>query len=200
MSDVLLPSQPGLTWDTTKVPIFATDTERSISLRETRVSLAPYPLYRFRHAYSVLRADAAFGELQSLLGFFLARRGSWDSWLFADPNDSVALLEPFGTGNGTQTAFQLARTLGAFTEPTKNVAASPSIYKAGVLQTSGYTISSTGLVTFASAPGSGQALTWSGTFYFRCRWEQDEMEFNEFAQRLYEARECGFIGSLGRLV
>lgn len=202
MSDILLPDLPGLTWDTTKAPEFSTLAQRSNALQEARASLAPYPLWHFRHAYSVLRAEAAYTELQQLLGFFLARRGKWDSWLFADPDDSTATAEPFGTGNGTDDEFQLARSLGGFVEPCKNVAALPLIYVAGVLKTAGsdYTVSATGLVTFASPPAGSAALTWSGTYYYRCRWTEDTSEYTQFAQRLWSAQECRFVGSLGRQV
>lgn len=201
MSDVLLPDDlPGLTWDTLKSPEFSTEVAASHAFQEARWSHSPYPIWHFRHSYSVLDADPAVAELQALVGFFCARRGRWDSWLFADPNDSTATLEPFGTGDGTTTAFQLCRAFGPFVEPCKNVAAGPSIYKAGALQASGYTIDADGLVTFSSAPGSGQALTWSGTYYYRCRFEQDAMEANEFMQRLFELREMRFVGSLGKLI
>lgn len=202
MSDVLLPDLPGLTWDTTKAPEFSTLEQRSNALQEARASLAPYPLWHFRHAYSVLRAEVAYTELQQLLGFFLARRGKWDSWLFADPDDRAATAEGFGTGDGARVAFQLCRALGGFVEPCKNVAAAPAIYVAGALKAAGsdYTVSATGLVTFASAPALGAALTWTGTYYFRCRWTEDTSEYTQFAQRLWAAQECRFVGSLGRQV
>jgi uncharacterized protein (TIGR02217 family) len=200
MSDVLLPTLEGLTWDTTKSPEFNTITHRSANFKEYRASLSSTPLWHFKRTYELLRSAAAYAELQSLGGFFMARYGRWDNWLFADPGDSVAVLEPFGTGDGVTTEFQLKRAFGAFSEPCMNVAAGPSIYKAGALQGGGYSISSTGLVTFGSAPGSGQALTWSGTYYFRCRWDMDAQEYNEFMERLFELRTCEFVGSLGRKV
>jgi hypothetical protein len=49
-----------------------------------------------------------------------------------------------------------------------------NIKKAGVVQTNpaNYSISATGLVTFTSRPGAA-ALTWTGTYYWRVRFDQD---------------------------
>ena len=199
MSNVLLPTLPGLTWDTKKKPVFNSGVQRSVNLSELRASFSSTPLYEFSRSYEILRDDIAHDELNTLVGFFMARYGSWDSWLFLDVDDSAALLEPFGTGTGAAVAFQLKRALGVFTEPVCNVAASPLIYKAGVLQTvtTHYTINSTGLVTFTGAPANGAALTWSGTYYFRCRFREDVMEFQQFMSKLWEAQSFDFVGSLG---
>lgn len=197
MSNALFPSLPGLTWDIEKAPEFATVVQRSVNLSELRGSYAATPVYHFTLHYDVLRADAVNAELQKLAGFFCNRNGSWDSFLFADPDDGTAAAQRFGTGDGTTTAFPLVRSLGYFTEGVSNVAASPSIYKDAVLQTSNYTVDATGLVTFSSAPASNVALTWSGTYYYRCRFKEDMQSFNQFMRQLWEARSVEFIGSLG---
>lgn len=199
MSNVLLPTLPGLTWNTTKAPRFNTSIQSAVDLSEVRVSLSATPIYEFTRSYDMLRDNTLNNELRQLGGFFLARYGSWDSWLFLDADDSVALLEPFGTGDGAETEFQLKRAFGAFTEPVCNVANGPAIYKAGVLQTltTDYTISATGLVTFTSPPAGAAALTWSGTYYFRCRFKEDAQEFRQFMSRLWDARSFDYIGSLG---
>lgn len=198
MSNVLLPTLPGLAWNTKKTPEFNTGVQRSVNLSELRASFSSTPVWNFERDYELLRDDATT-ELAQLVGFFLARYGAWDSWLFADPDDSIALLMPFGTGDGSTTAFQLKRALGVYSEAVSNIAAAPSIYKAGVLKTvtTDYAISATGLVTFTSAPANGAALTWSGTYYFRCRFKNDMQEFEQFMSKLWDAKTVEFIGSLG---
>ena len=51
------------------------------------------------------------------------------------------------------------------------------IKKAGVTQTvtTDYTISSSGLVTFTSAPANGAALTWTGEFDLPMRFDTDHL-------------------------
>jgi uncharacterized protein (TIGR02217 family) len=197
VSNANLPTLPGLTWNTTKAPRFNTEVQSSVNLSELRASFACTPVWEFTRSYDLLRDNVANNELKQLGGFFLARYGSWDSWLFLDADDSVALLEPFGTGDGVTTQFQLQRAFGAFNEPVKNVANAPSIYVAANLQVSGYTVSNTALVTFSNAPAANAALTWSGTYYFRCRFKEDVQEFRQFMNKLWDARTFDFIGCLG---
>ncbi len=197
MSNVLFPTLPGITFEGMKAPELNTQVQRSVNLSELRASFTSTPVWNFGLQCEMLRDEAAYPELHTLAGFFLARFGKWDSWLYADPMDKTATAENFGTGDGTTTAFQLRRTWGAFGEPCHNVAAAPSIYKAGVLQASGYTINSTGLVTFAVAPTAGQALTWSGMYYFRCRFKEDVQEYEQFLSRMWQQGRIEFVGCLG---
>ncbi len=196
MSNALFPALAGLGWNNTKAPKFNTIVQTSVSMAELRGSFASTPVYTFTLTFDLLRDNTTFNELKQLIGFFLARQGSYDSFLYADPSDSIATLQPFGTGDGSTTAFQLARQMGYFTEGLSNVALSPAIYVNGALQTSGYSVSG-GLVTFGSAPGAGAALTWSGTYYFRCRFVNDTQEFEEFMLNLWDVKSLQFMGSLG---
>jgi len=112
----------------------------------------------------------------------------------------------FGAGDGSTKVFQLSRAFGAggftFVEPVQNLNGAPSIYVGGVLKNAGtdYTISSTGLVTFSSAPANAVALTWTGGYYYRCRFLQDELDLSRFLQGLWEAKKVEFIGAIGNKV
>ena len=57
------------------------------------------------------------------------------------------------------------------------LASTPVIKKANVIQTAGtdYNISSSGLVTFATAPASGAQLSWSGEFDVPVRFDTDAL-------------------------
>lgn len=199
MSDVFLPTLVGLTWGTTKAPRFNTKVQVSVNLSELRASFANAPVYDFTRTYDLLRDNATNNELRQLGGFFMARYGAWDSWLFQDLDDCTALLEPFGTGDSTTTQFQLKRAFGSFTEGVSNVANAPLIYANAVLQNtpSAYSVAANGLVTFTAAPASNIALTWSGTYYFRCRFKEDAQEYRQFMSRLWDSRTFEFKGSLG---
>lgn len=199
MSDVLFPTLAGLQWNSTKSPKFNVIIQRSANLTELRGSFASQPVYDFVLSFGFLRDNTLNNEMRQLAGFFLARQGAFDSWLYLDPDDNTALLQSFGTGDGSATEFQLRRTLGPFTEPVKNVAAAPLIYKNGVLQTvsTDYTIDSNGLVTFTSPPAGGQPLTWSGTYYYRCRFREG-LTLRQFMYRLWDAQQVEFAGALGR--
>jgi len=200
MSDAVFPTLPGLSWGVGKAPRFSTRTQVASTSRQLRASLTPYPIWTFKLDYEVLRADAAFGELQQLMGFFLSRRGAFDSFLFTDPSDYTVTDQVIGTGNGVTTQFQLLRSLGGFTEPVENPNTVTAIKVGGVTQSPGsYVINSTGIVAFGAAPASG-AVTWSGTYYFRVHFVEDEADFEQFMYNLYELKSLQLEGAPGNLV
>lgn len=182
---------PGLAWSVFKAPSWSTGIKKSVSGREFTTAYWSYPKWEFRLNYEVLRAGA-LAELETLIGFFNARNGRADDWLFEDPRDKTVTAQNFGTGDGVRTQFQLVRALGGFVEPIFGVSGTPSIFKNGVLQSSGYSIDSKALVTFTTPPANAVALTWTGSFYFRVRFTHDSAEFEEFLQDLWHWRRCQF--------
>lgn len=186
MSNAVYPSLPGLAWDRKRTPRWSTTIQKSVSGRETRAALWQYPLYAWELTYGFLRADAVHAELQTLLGFFNARKGAFDDFLFLDPRDCSATGQALGVGNGSATAFPLARTLGGFTEPVAAAVALPTVYLDGV-ETTAFTLSGN-VITFAGAPGSGVVITADFSFYWRVRFAEDAAEFSEFMYRLFECR------------
>jgi uncharacterized protein (TIGR02217 family) len=196
MSSDVFPVLKGLTFNNTRTPVWSTITHRSVSGKQQRASLWSYPVWRYKLSYEILRADTAHQELQTLVGFFLEHRGSWDSWLYEDPSDNTVTGQPIGTGNGVTAQFQLVRTYGAngntFAEPMTAINGAPTIYVAGVeVDPADYTISDAGLVTFDTAPASG-AITADFSYYFRCHFTTDELEFNQFMYQLWEAQTVEF--------
>jgi uncharacterized protein (TIGR02217 family) len=187
MSNAIYPTLPGITFKVIHAPRFKTQIDETASGREYRQALMVYPRVRTVLQYEFLRNRSAADELQQLVGFFKARKGSYDSFLFNNPDDNTATAQQFGTGDGVTTSFQLLRTLGGFAEPVYDLNGVPQIYKAGVLQGAGYSINSAGLVTFTAAPTAGQVLTWSGAYYWRNRFLNDEQEFEKFMQQLWQA-------------
>lgn len=196
MSNAVYPVLPGLEWPVKKTPLWRTKVSTTPNGREFRSSNMVYPRYRLGLKYEFLRSAAALAEFQALFGFFNARAGAFDTFLFSDPSDYQATLAPFGTGDGSTTAWQLLRPVGGHTQPVydlDNTGPAPAIYRAGALLSSGYSISATGVVTFSTAPSSGQALTWTGRYYWRCRFEGDELGFEQFMQDLWRTGEVRLV-------
>lgn len=206
MSGSVFPTLPGLAWNVGREPEFNTGVTRAVSGREVRLQYQAYPLWKFSLTFEVLRAATLGQELETLCGFFLVMGGQFDSFLYTDPADNTVTDQPFGSGTGSATAFQLVRAFGAggftFVEPVQNVNAITNVKVAGVLKNSptDYTVNSTGLVTFTTPPASGAALTWSGSFYYRCRFLQDMASFNQFMKNLHELKKLEFVGSPGNKV
>lgn len=118
MSNDVFPTLPGLTFDFHRLPTHKTQIEESVSGAEYRGLQMLTPRYTYKATYEFLR-DQRQGqdELRTLLGFFNSHHGSFDSWLFVDPDDFAVTNQLFGTGDASTLAFQLVRTLGGFAEP-----------------------------------------------------------------------------------
>lgn len=203
MSNAVFPTPavtPGLMWDIVKKPMFDTTVQRATSGFERRIAHRQYPLYSFEVSYALLRSNSARGytELQTLFGFCNARQGMFDSFLYSDPSDSTVTDAPLGTGDGSTTTYQLTRSYGGFLEPINNVNVFGNIKANGVIQSgSGYTVNAaTGLVTFASAPAIGVVLTYTSSYYYRVRFENDEFHFNQFYKNYWELKKLSFVGSV----
>ena len=192
MSNAVFPALPGLAWGVVKTPIWKTEIQESVSGMELRWSAMAYPRYRISLTYEFLRAGRGYAELQTLVAFFNSRRGAWDDFLWLDPDDSVAIDQATGTGNGAQTAFPVFRAYGGFLEPVLNFVSVPAVKVNGVAKTPGadYSIAN-GMITFTTAPAAGAAVTWSGQFYRRVRFEHDETEFEQFLKDLWSAKKVG---------
>lgn len=193
MSDAVFPPLPGLKWNVKRTSIWKSLSEEAVSGKEASVALMTYPLRRYTLSYELLRAGA-LAELEQLEGFFNARRGKHDTFLYNDPDDNTVTDQSFGTGNGTTPTFALARTRGGFTEPVQSLNGAPTIKVAGVTKTPGtdYTISALGVVTFVVPPANGAALTWTGNYYWRCKFLQDIAEFDQFMKNLWQLGRLEF--------
>jgi len=108
---------PGLAFSVHKKPIFNTRVSEAPSGGEVRSSQSEYPRWEFTLPYEFLEdRSGAESSLKQIMGFFLARRGRYDSWLFKDPDDYLATRGNCGTSDGLTTVFPLRRTLGEFSE------------------------------------------------------------------------------------
>ncbi len=205
MSNAVFPTLPGLTFDILKNPRFNTLIQKAVSGKEYRTALMQYPLWDYTLAFELLRSDNVNLELQTLVSFYNARQGSFDNFLFSDPDDNATTLQNCANtvtglyvGDGATTTFQMGRAYNTFWEPTQNINAITNVYVNGV-STSAYTVAN-GLLTFSSAPGSGQSVTWTGTFYYRARFSADTIEFNKFYQNMWETKKVEFVASPRNMV
>ena len=185
MSNTIFPTLPGQTWPRIKV-VRSKTTVRQANGRRYALSTQAYPTYVFRLSYSFLRA----ADLAALAGFFRARRGRLDDFLFSDRDDRSVTDQAFGAGDGVTRDFQLVRALDGVVEPVFALDGTPVIKKAGSVVTP--TVSTLGLVSFAVAPSSGETLTWSGSYYWRVAFTKDEQEFEEFMRSLWSAKTVEF--------
>jgi hypothetical protein len=114
---------PGLSYGIHKKPMFKTNVKESAAMNEVRTSLSPYPRWTFDFTYEFLEdSSGAQSSLKTIMGFFLARQGMFDTFLVKDPDDYIALNSQCGglpgvnNADGTITEFPFCRTMGAFNE------------------------------------------------------------------------------------
>ena len=150
---------------------------------------------RYDVAYGIRRAD----DLAAVVAFFEARNGRLHGFRFKDWADFKTCLpsqapgpsdQPIGTGNGSATLFQLVKryTSGAqsWTRAiTKPVAGTVTIALNGTPQPSGWSVSTTtGLVTFTTAPAAGVTITAGFEFDAPVRFDTDALDVTLDLERL----------------
>ncbi len=145
-----------------------------------------------RAEYDVAMAIKTQAELDEVRAFFFARRGRAYGFRFKDWSDyksCTAIQTPaasdqvLGTGDGSETEFQLIKLYDDDENPyvrpiTKPVQGSVSVTVNGVAQTVGVDVTvdtTTGLLTFASAPTSGHVIRAGFQFDVPVRFNTDQM-------------------------
>lgn len=168
-------------------PQYLTQVSEATSGFEQRNQVWSQPRCKYDISHA-LRTSAEFLDatysVNVVRDYFHAMKGRLHGFRFKDFTDykdnAGGIL---GTGNGSTTVFQMVKryTTGSFTtdrQIKKPVAATVQVFKDAVLQTltTQYTLNSTtGVVTFVTAPGNGSVLTWTGQFDVPVRFDQDHL-------------------------
>ena len=130
-------------------------------------------------------------QATEVISFFRARKGRAYGFRFKDWSDYRVTGQLIGTGNGTQTAFQLTKTYTSGgeneTRPLKKpVSGTVKIYKDSVLQSSGVTVDyTTGVVTFTTAPAAGVLITADCEFDVPVRFDTDRLAIRIQSHELF---------------
>lgn len=189
------PTLPGLAYPVARKPMWRTDREESFSGIESRYPTRATPKWNYELQFSVLRSSTALPEWQQLASFFNSLQGANGLFKYVDPMDYTVTDQPFGTGDGTTTEFQLVRTGppggGTFTEPVYAPVTITSV-KIATVPTVAYTIGDTGIITFDSAPANGAQLLWSGTYAWLAYFDDDSLAFSQFTYNLFSLDKLKF--------
>lgn len=200
MSNEVFPALKGLTWDVTKSPHFETEIQSPVGGPEIRTAMRVNPVWNFEMAYDFLEGFKVAGvsELEKLAGLFLRHKGSFDSFLYLDPDDNAVTDQVIGTGNGVQKSFQMVRTWAGFTEPLCQINVIGNVKVNGVATTA-YT-QTKGLLTLTTIPANGAVITWSGSYYYRARFADDYIDLKTLCKDLWEAKKVELVASLGNRI
>ena len=144
---------------------------------------------RYNAGYGVKSLD----DLHAVIAFFEERRGRlygfrWKDradWKSCAPSAAPAATDQaIGTGDGATTEFQLVKTYGSVHAPwtrtiAKPVAGSILVAVDGTPLSEGWSCDeTTGIVTFATAPADGAAITAGYEFDVPVRFDTDTLEIN----------------------
>lgn len=198
MAPQTFPTLAGLAFPVKRFPIWSTIKEQYVSGLRARFALWTYPQYRYEIEFDVLRKGlvngTTYSELQNLMAFYNLRRGACDLFLYDDPDDNSVTDQPFGIGDGVTAAFQLVRAYGGFVDPIfAPTEASMTIKDNGVVvDPADWVVDQYGRVSFSVPPTSGHTLTWTGSYKWYCRFDEDEMEFSKFMSNLWTQKGLTF--------
>lgn len=169
------------------VELASGDEERNASWANSR--------RRYDVAYGIRRAD----DLAAVVAFFEARNGRLHGFRFKDWGDHKSCLpsgtpaptdQVIGTGDGTTTAFQLVKRYVSGSQTwvrtiTKPVAGSVTVALNDASQASSWSVdTTTGVITFTTAPGGGVAITAGFEFDVPVRFDTDALDVTLDLERL----------------
>jgi hypothetical protein len=186
MSESVFPVLPGLQWPVGRSPQWQTTRRRSASGRRFATSFWSYPVWLYRLSYEFLRRDPTYQELESLAGFFNLMHGGFDTFLYSDPDDNAVAALQFGVGDGVTREFALVRAIGSFSEPIGRTNALNEITINGTPNVL-HALIDNRIVNFDTAPANGAVLRWTGTYYMRCAFVDDEPSLEKFMERFWSA-------------
>lgn len=221
----VFPYLPGLGWPVERVMgNFDTTSQMAMSGKKNNYSNRTQAIYKYTlvldgldSSGAAINAGLLANSQQLVAGFFNQCLGSALIFNFWDVDDNVATAQEFGVTDGVSNVYQLSRTLGGWSDnvfaplvsgspvlvPSPNGGTvnapfpEPEIFVAGVQQMSGVTVNpANGQVTFASTPAGGQALTWTGNFYWPCNFDDDALPLSKMWSGTWELKKLGFTTRL----
>lgn len=111
MSSLVYPANlPGLTFGSTRSPVFNTGLQQALSSKESAIAYQQYPMMEFELQYEFLRDDITPSQFQALVGLFMAVGGKYDSFLYVDPVFNTVVNMQFGVTDGTTLTYQTTAT------------------------------------------------------------------------------------------
>jgi hypothetical protein len=186
---------PALAWSVHIKPKFKTEIGQHVTGRETRTQRSANPYFEIDLTYDILRSDLADLELQAIAAFFELAGGAAAPFWVEPPGLSVATGELIGAGDGSQTVFPLAVSIGSYTGPVYGTPGVAAIYLDGAAQPAGWSVSSGYLpaITFTAAPGTGASITADFGVLWLCRFAEDVQDFEEFMTMLWTLRTVRLV-------
>lgn len=193
-------------------PVMDTTLGTTKSLREIRFPQQNYPLWDIELSFSELVDQTqnqmpygpfvGYTQFQQLVQLWLSMYGQTQVFAFNCPWDNSRANQLIGTGDGKTYVFTVVRTWGlgnqATTAPVGMVNSVFGVYVNGVLVPSSnyfiardkiYFIDQKG---FLHPPALNQTITMTFSYYYLCRFVEDEQDFEEFSKNRWNVGSLKF--------
>lgn len=179
-------------------PNWSTLRQKAVSGKETALGTFANPTKSYELSTEVLRetlGSATNDERRQLEDFIDEINGAVFPFYYDDPDDDLATKQLFCIGDGTTRDFQLCRALidngfsTAVQSPVPHV--DPTIYVDDVATTA-FTLGAAGKITFDVAPTAGAVGTWSGSYYWLCRFDEDSIALSKDMSWIWSAKKIPF--------
>ena len=204
MSGSLYPaSLPGLKAEVLRQYVWNTGYQKALANKASALSYMAYPDVHFELSYEILRDNLSPSDIKALVGLHNQMAGRGDTFLYTDPEFNTVSAQLIGTSTGsTSTRYQIVATYQnaggpGSPEAIQNLNGTPTIFDNGTaISGTHYTIDALGGLTFSISPTTGHTITWSGSFYYRCRFDQDTIDWQKFMDRAWQASKVPFTSEL----
>lgn len=185
MSTAVFPKLPGLSAERSAAVAFSTRVQRAVSGRRAAMGERLYPVWTFTLRYNFLRSSPSLAELQTLRGFFRARRGALDPFYFRDETHNAVAAQAVGIGAPGLRTFPLVYLEGGTIDRVGAVDASVA---APVALVAGSPVTATfgrDTLTLAADAATGATVAWTGAFYYHVAFADDTLDFKRFLHQLH---------------
>ena len=187
----------------------------SKSLREVRVAQQQLPLWDIEIPFQELRDETqnqipyqpfvyptVYQEFEELVQIWLSMYGKTGVFGFNCPWDNSRLNQQIAVGDGITYSFTIVRSWG--TGPTATLLPIGLIGEVLSVQVNSITAPSTHYTVDRNKlifvddlgntypPGDGDAITMTFTFYYLCRFTEDEQDFEEFSKNRWTVPSLKF--------
>lgn len=130
-------------------------------------------------------------ETDSIWRFYTRMKGSFNTFLFQNPNENPVTAETVGSGDGVKSVFYLGQAVDFATGDLIVVSGSEAIKRSvkgtgDYLAFAAYTIDyTTGAITTNSVFPSGDVMRANYNFQYRCRFRDDNLDRTAFTGELW---------------
>lgn len=152
-------------WDSTKQEKWSTTIQKSASGKVRTLTNQLYPEWSITASLPAI-TDA---EARELLGFVALLKGSYEPFLWLDPEDYQAKGQQLVPTNGY---YQCVMAMGSYAEPAEYVEDLHVYINGEEADVGTYTVER-GAITFAVAPSADDIVTADYTYYWKVMLEDD---------------------------